>query len=245
MKNEIKAVIYDLDDTLYDFDTPHREIVPKLGDYIQERYGVSAEVFNKAFVAAYTDLAVDMSEYVENKEFQGASHSRSLRLQYTLEKLGLPILPAALDIYDMYWGHILKDIAREDHVIEAMQGLKERGIRIGIGTNMTARIQFKKLHLLGLDPYIDFIVTSEESVFDKPDPAFFQLVIKKAGCAPENCLFVGDNVKFDFDGSKKMGMNALWYLPNKKADLREKKDPLGLAKDEDILKDHLDILQMI
>ena len=62
-----------------------------------------------------------------------------------------------------------------------MQKLKERGIRIGIGTDMTAHIQYRRLEFLNLSPYIDFIVTSEEAGVEKPTPHLFELCVEKAG----------------------------------------------------------------
>ena len=92
-----------------------------------------------------------------------------------------------------------------------MQKLKESGVRMGIGTNMTAYIQYRKLERLGLSAYPDWIVTSEEAGAEKPDRRFFDLCIQKSGCAPEECLFVGDHPQGDAKGSLAAGMHALLY----------------------------------
>ena len=82
-------------------------------------------------------------------------------------------------------------------LLEFLQILKSRQIRIGIGTDMTASIQYKKLRKLGLAPFIDFIVTSQEAGVEKPHPHFFDVCLEKAGCLPEECAFIGDNRKKD------------------------------------------------
>lgn len=96
-----------------------------------------------------------------------------------------------------------------------MEELKNRHIRIGIGTDMTASIQYKKLLKLGLAPYIDFIVTSQEAGVEKPHPHFFDICLEKAGCLPEECAFVGDNQKKDVKGALDHGMLGIWYSQEK------------------------------
>ena len=96
-----------------------------------------------------------------------------------------------------------------------MQKLKERGIRIGIGTDMTAHIQYRRLEFLNLSPYIDFIVTSEEAGVEKPHYHFFDICVEKAGVRPEECAFIGDNVKKDIEGAWESGMKGIWYTQEK------------------------------
>ena len=60
-----------------------------------------------------------------------------------------------------------------------MQALKAKGVGIGIGTDMTAYIQYEKLEKLGLAPYIDWIVTSKEPVRRNLQNGFLPSVQKK------------------------------------------------------------------
>ena len=87
------------------------------------------------------------------------------------------------------------------------------GVRIGLGTDMTAYMQYEKLIRLGLMEYMDFIVSSEEAGTDKPGNAFFMLCARKAGCLPGECLFIGDNIVRDYGGAAAAGMQARWFIP--------------------------------
>ena len=78
---------------------------------------------------------------------------------------------------------------------------------------MTAYIQYKKLEKLGVLKYLDFIVTSEEAGEEKPTPRFFELCVKKAGCKPEECVFIGDSLKKDVIGPTEYGLEGTWYCP--------------------------------
>ena len=211
----IKCVIYDLDDTLYDFNEVNGPAFTLMCEEASRRFDIPAEKFGKVFGTAYRAVGDRMPEEIlalePDKVDVAAVHSRTLRLSYTLNTLNLPLFPHVLELYDIYWNYILQHMRREPHIEEVMKELKAREIRIGLGTNMTARMQYQKAYRLGLGPYLDFVTTSDESIFDKPDPRFFQLVVRKAGCSPEECLFIGDNYHYDYGGAVGAGMHGLWY----------------------------------
>ena len=58
---------------------------------------------------------------------------------------------------------------------------------------------------------MDFIVTSAEAGIEKPDPKIYERALQKAGCAPGECLFIGDVYQKDVLGPEKAGMRALWF----------------------------------
>ena len=211
----IKCVIFDLDDTLYDFNEVNTPAFALMCEEAERRFGIPAEDFSNTFGTAYRAvgdrIADDIKALESPKVDVAAVHSRTLRLSYTLNTLGLPLFPHVLELYDIYWEYILEHMKPEPHIHETMQALKDRGLKVGLGTNMTARMQYRKVYQLGLGPFMDFVVTSDESIFDKPDPRFFQMVLKKAGCKPEECLFVGDNYKYDVGGATRAGFHTLWY----------------------------------
>ena len=93
--------------------------------------------------------------------------------------------------------------------------LRKRKIRIGIGTDMTAYIQYKKLEAIGAEVYIDFMVTSEEAGVEKPHYHLFELCVEKAGVRAEECAFIGDNVKKDIEGAWESGLRGIWYTQEK------------------------------
>ena len=77
-------------------------------------------------------------------------------------------------------------------------------------------MQYKKLEKIGALSWLDFLVTSEEAGAEKPTPRFFELCVKKAGCRPEECVFIGDSVKKDVAGSSEYGLAGTWYNPSGK-----------------------------
>ncbi|MBQ6104118.1 MAG: HAD family hydrolase, partial [Kiritimatiellae bacterium] len=91
---------------------------------------------------------------------------------------------------------------------------RARGLRVGIGTDMSAIEQFRKLETLGLLDLVDFVATSEEAGVEKPHPGFFDLVVEKSRCAPGEILFVGDNLRKDALGASAAEMRGVWLQPD-------------------------------
>lgn len=214
----IKAVIFDLDDTLYDFDTVHKEASLRLNQKAHQLLGVDPDLFERTYRQAYQGVMERMGTQVET----GSSHSRTLRLEYTLEQLGKPIFPNVLLLYDVYWGYILDHMQPEPYIKEALSYLHDKGYTIGCGTNMTAHVQYQKIEKLGLGPYFTFMMTSEESVIDKPSRIFFDMAVAKAGCPAGQCVFIGDDHTRDYEGAQNAGLNAIWYNRKGKAEKGEK-----------------------
>ena len=204
----IKTVIFDIDNTLYNFDASHEAGMEAVCNYVYEQFGWEKEAFTagmeavcnyvyeqfgwekEAFTAVYRDV---MKELFDELGDIGAAHNRLLRFERILEDRGLPLSPHAMKLYSLYWDTLIEESEISPGAEETMRELKERGIRVGIGSDMTAWVQYRKLEKLGLLQYCDFVVTSEESNADKPDAEFYSLCLKKAQCEPFECIYVGDN----------------------------------------------------
>lgn len=204
----IKTVIFDIDGTMYDYEAGNRAGMAALKAYCEEQFGLAEETFRETFAWANREMQVRIGTPC------AAVHNRLIRYQLMLEKLGCPLFPHARAMYHVYWDTLLSVMEPCDGLIEWMQQLKKDGIHIGVGSNMTAYMQYKKLERLGVTPYIDWIVTSEEAGCEKPDPRFFALCAAKSKERPEECLFVGDSKKSDIDGAAAAGMQTLHYVPD-------------------------------
>lgn len=203
----IKAVIFDVDDTLYSYTRGNILGTRAVEDYMADRFG-----FDPARTAAAVSRA--MALVGERMGYVCAAvHNRAIRYQVLLENEGLPVLPHARNLEDVYWNAILDNIEIAPGIVDLIRALKEAGIRVGIGTNMTVRIQYDKLERIGVWEMVDFIVSSEEAGVEKPDPRFYDLCVEKAGCAPSEIAFIGDSLKNDAISACEAGMCGIWYCP--------------------------------
>lgn len=205
-----KAIILDLDDTLYAYESLNEAAVSALQDYTCNIFGVSAEEFSKAYGWARNETKKMLGE-------TGASHNRILYCQKTLEYLGKRPTKCALDMYEAYWGYMLKNMVLREGVLELLEYCADEKIKIGICSDLTTHIQHRKLRQLGITNYVDAIVTSEEAGAEKPAPVMFKMILSKLGVNPEDALYVGDSLKKDIMGAEAEGIKALW-LSNKKSE---------------------------
>ena len=92
--------------------------------------------------------------------------------------------------------------------------MHELNIQTAIVTDLTSQIQFRKIIFFGLEDLFDFIVTSEESGFDKPNKASFRLAIEKLEVPPSKCWMIGDNLKADIKGANEFGLISVHKTEN-------------------------------
>ena len=207
----IKAVILDIDNTLYDYDAAHAAAFRSLTEYAAEHFGIAPEDFEALHREAYR---VQRERCVTPC---AAVHNRMIRYQIILEMLGRSFLPAR-EMDALYWETLMNHMRAFPGTREGLERLKALGLTVGVGTNMTADRQFDKLIRLGLGSYIDFMVTSEEVNAEKPDARLFLCCAEKAGLAPAECVFVGDSLHGDVQGALDAGMRAVWFCPADKPD---------------------------
>ena len=206
----IKEVIFDIDNTLYSYDKGHGEGMKQLYGYMKEQFGIEQEEFQSMVRISNQEITDRLGK--DN----AAIHSRSIRFQNLLEKWGKPLFPHVQAMYHVYWDTLLKVSGPEPGAAACMEKLQELGISIGIGTDMTAAMQYKKLERFGFAPFITHMVTSQEAGVEKPHPDFMALCVRKAGVKAEECAFVGDHFYKDACGSRDFGMHGIWYNPEGK-----------------------------
>lgn len=207
----LKAAIFDVDNTLYDYDAAHAPAYRALSAFACEKLSLTQEAFDELHAAASRMLEAHSGGHC------AAIHNRLIRYQLMLESLGQPIALAPA-MAELYWGTLLRQMRACPGARESLARIKALGLTVGIGTNMTADWQFSKLERLGLLPYIDFMVSSEEAGAEKPDRRLFDLCVKKAGCDAGECAFIGDSLKGDALGARNAGLRPVWFCPGSKAD---------------------------
>lgn len=199
----IKAVFFDIDDTLFTFEKAHRAALKTLCCYVWELLQIPPDAFAAAYYEHYRRMEAEIGP-------QASIHSRTVRFARILREYGKPLSYAPV-LTDLYWNAVLAAGGPEPGAPECVRSLREKGFFLGIASNMTLDWQMRKLESIGILPCFDCIVTSEEAGIEKPHKGFFDLCIRYAGCTPAECLMVGDNLKLDIHGAEAAGMHALWY----------------------------------
>lgn len=191
-----KAVLLDLDDTIYAYDGPHKAGMAAVTTKVHTLLSVPADIFGESFGEARRQVKARTGA-------TAASHSRLLYFQRTLELLGLKTQPMlALDLEQTYWRVFMGNMALLSGTKEFLQDLRFMGIVSAIVTDLTAHTQFRKMVMLRIEEMVDFVVSSEEAGSDKPNEAPFKLALEKMRISDGPFWMIGDDHECDGRGAR-------------------------------------------
>ncbi len=177
----IKAVIFDLDDTLI----PENKYVESgfniVSKYLEQQYSGKSEDIYKELICLYKEN----SKNVFNRWFD------KKQIKYTMEEIK--------QIVKVYREH-KPTIEFYSDVIPTIKKLKEKNIKIGIITDGYVETQKAKLQSLNAYSIFDEIVITDElgRQYWKPHPRAFEIMKKKLNIEFEEMIYVGDNPEKDF-----------------------------------------------
>jgi len=201
----IKGVIFDIDGTIYSYIENHKRALKTLCEFTEKNLGVSEEKFLQVYCQAREIIKLRLSD-------GGALHSRVLFFQTALELLGKNPFCHILEMYRIYWESFLAEMKPFDFVPEFICKLKDAGKKITVCTDMTAHIQYRKIERLGLNKFVDFMVSSEETGEEKPSLKMFNLALKKMNLKADEVAYFGDAPDRDIAGAANAGIKPFWFL---------------------------------
>jgi len=187
-----KAVLLDLDNTLYAYTPCHNQALARSSAFYRENI---EPIPHRVFLKYYAQARAHIHRTLKG---QAASHSRLLYFQTLLEKrTGRTCLEWTLRLEKLYWDTFLVHMRLYAWVKPVLDYCRGNNIRVVIVTNLTAAIQHRKLRHLKLHKHIDFLVSSEEAGLEKPAPIIFKIALAKAGCTAAQAVLIGDDSKQD------------------------------------------------
>jgi FMN phosphatase YigB (HAD superfamily) len=211
----LKAVLFDLDDTLLDWSGFKQE-------WATFEVGYLRRVFD--YVCAEIHPLSDLDNYViefRNRTREAwragrgtlvAPHLGTLLVE-TAVALGAPAdkLDAhrCLEVYG--WG-VVPGTTAFPEAVEMLKLFQEKGVKVGIITNAYQPMWLRDLELreLGLFDYFPTCRISAADVgYLKPHPAIFEGALKCLGTNPQETIFVGDNPIADVAGAQGAGLQAI------------------------------------
>jgi putative hydrolase of the HAD superfamily len=199
----VKAVVFDLDDTLFDHTVSatrgiHRWVTDLGGspsdELIAQWFVIEEDNFNRWLSGELTH--------------QG---QRRGRLRDFLPLIGQPVPPtdAELDqLYDGFLQHYEDSWIAFPDARPALEVAHSNSWRVGVLTNGSTKQQNAKLRSIGLADLVDVVCTSESLGVSKPDPLAYQRVCEALGVEPADTLMIGDNLELDVLGAQAAGLAA-------------------------------------
>ena len=200
----IKAILFDLDDTLYtSFDALNSQGYDAVSAWVEQELGIDAAAFRAQAVAS-------RRYYHTVLHAEPESHDRVLQMQRALEYFGANPVLYAQRLHEIYWDTLISGMVLRPGTPALLDELHHLGLKTAVCTNMMADKQMEKLRVLGLAGQFDVFVSSEEAGRDKPSPQIFELCLRKCGCAPQEAIMIGDNRDHDIGGALAAGLHGIW-----------------------------------
>ena len=199
MMLQIRALTFDLDDTLWDNRPVMLAAEQALYDWLSENYPRIGQRYTQEEL---TGLRRDLAERNPSLRYHmTALRKESLRL--AAESVGYddslvePAFTAFLEVR-----HRVKPY---EDVVPALERLHGAGYLIGSLTNGNADI-----HRAGIGHLFDFSVSAESVGRAKPHPRLFREACRLAGIGPMHLAHVGDEPATDLEGARVAGVTAIW-----------------------------------
>jgi putative hydrolase of the HAD superfamily len=207
-----KCILFDLDHTLWDYETNSREALSEL--YIQfelQGRGVGEEHFLRTFYGVNNELW-DLYD-------RGLLHRdviRNERFHRILMQHGVNDYPMSLQFSAAYLEQSPQKKNLMEGCIETLDYLAPKYSMV-IVTNGFDEIQSTKLRASGIDHYFKDMVTSARAGHKKPAKEIFEFALRENNVDARETVMIGDNLLTDIAGAKNASVDTIFYNPNKTA----------------------------
>ena len=190
----IKAIVFDLDNTLVDFmKMKRRAIEEAIPAMIDSGLKITSEQANKIIDEIYKERGIEYQQVFD------------VLLQRILNKIDHKILSAGIIAYRR---------AREaslipyPHVYSTLNNLLKLGIKMGVLSDAPAKEAWLRIAFLNFQHTFDAVVTFDDTGERKPNPAPFLKILERLEVMPKEALMVGDWAERDIQGAMNVGMKT-------------------------------------
>lgn len=201
----VKTIALDFDNTCYLYEPCHHFALDSVNRVFQEKYPTRTDFF-----ALYEKAQDEVKKRIPT---HAAGHARILYFQSLLEMIGSnQIITDALAFETLYWDSFMTKMQPTAGLLDFLASCKESGTTVVVISDLTAQIQFKKILTLGIAPFVDYVVTSEEAGADKPDSVIFKHMLEKTASSVSDVVMIGDSLEKDIRGAENLGIIAIQII---------------------------------
>lgn len=225
-----KNVFFDLDRTIWDFETNSKETF--------------IEIFNKNSLHELCSFEEFYSEYRKINDnlwsmYRTGTISKEelswKRFYLSMKAFGKDDIKTSKSMSEDYIKVSPTKTKLFPHSHEVLDYLSNK-YNLFIITNGFKEVQYKKINNSKIDKYFKQIFTSEEVGCNKPNQEFFSFVLQETNSKVENSIVIGDDIEVDIKGAENLKIDTVWFNPNKQ---EAKYEP---SYEINSLKELLDIL---
>lgn len=236
-KKDIKLVCFDIDNTLCDFASAESEIEAQIAEIIsKDIHKLQSKVKGRNALKNPCSPFTVIRAFHEVKSnnlyhsLEPDTYSRKLWFKKTIEmlddsmSLGIDANRLMLhsEAYEKkYWDEINVRLKNYPHTIQVLESLKSRDIKIATITDSDGikGMKERRIKILGLDKYFDFIITGDDIGLNKPAVENWDKLLELSGLKGKECMMVGDHPDVDLVTAKKLGFTTVWTKEHLNNDL--------------------------
>lgn len=203
----MKCALIDLDETLFDHQNSSRmglaamcglfpELCSKTMDELENHFW---QVLNDNYKDVLAGkLTVDQARI--NRIIKLFEFCNVTAPEERLEELS--------ELYKLVYNESIRPV---EGMTEVLKCLRENGYRIVVLTNGFVEMQLGKIKACKLEPYINYLVTSEEVGVKKPEEAIYLEAMRRCEASPDETIMVGDAWETDIVGANRLGIRSFWF----------------------------------
>lgn len=209
---KIRQIFFDLDRTLWDFETNSRFALQYLYDDL--KLGETIDHFMH-FHHTYIRINADLWNQYGNGKLT-KEELRDNRFKKALAYHGINDDLLAKQMSDGYIALSPHQTALFPGAVEMLETLKEQDYALHIITNGFKEVQHIKLEKSGISHFFDTVLCSEEIGVTKPHREIFTEALRLTNCKTEHAIMIGDDFKADIIGALNAGWTAIHFDPEHK-----------------------------
>ena len=202
-RQSLKAISFDLDDTLHAYRNAASAAMDAVYVYIAEEYGRSPESLH----TAYADILAN-AQSLHFTEDKPAREYRRSRFDALLQHFSIVGLHDTENCLDIYQDALDANMVPLPGAKEALVAANEAGLTTLVVTEGPTDAQQHALELLGMAPLVTHLRTSSQTGLCK-EGGLYQHVASELKIPGSQILHVGDNPERDGRAAKKAGWHAL------------------------------------
>jgi putative hydrolase of the HAD superfamily len=200
----IKAVFFDLYQTLICYKPPREEILSE----VLKEFGIDVTPEKLLYPITTADEFIHQEHSRLPMGKRSDEEKKALWGQYQAIVLKEAGIEPTRELIGRILGR-MQQIKFEpvlyDDVLPTLDELKKKDVILGLISNVDSDIT-QLCHKLGLTPMLQVVVTSLDSGYNKPQPGIFKEAVRRAGVLPQEAIYVGDQYRIDVIGAKQAGM---------------------------------------
>jgi putative hydrolase of the HAD superfamily len=201
-------LLFDLDDTLLDYTESGRTCWQELFLEYAPRFGVTVEQLTRAHQVVSSWYWSDAERHRLGR--LNLRVARRQVLQLVVEKLGSDRQALGEEMADAFTLRRELLFAPFPGIIETLQELQRRGIRMGLLTNGNSEFQRSKIQRFDLARYFESILIESEFGAGKPNQRVFLAALEQMGALPAQAWMIGDDLMRDIQPARQLGLGTVW-----------------------------------